>query len=72
MLTTLRVEGMTCNGCVRHVREALRGVPGVAAVEVDLASGQAHVQRDPATASDAHLVAAVEAAGYTATVAAAS
>jgi copper chaperone CopZ len=65
VLTTLRVEGMTCNGCVRHVREALRGVPGVAAVEVDLAAGEARVQRDPATASDAHLVAAVEAAGYT-------
>lgn len=66
MLTTLRVGGMTCNGCVRHVREALRGVPGVTAVDVDLAAGQARVEVAPETSAD-HLVAAVEAAGYSAT-----
>lgn len=26
---TLRIEGMTCDGCARHVTEALRSVAGV-------------------------------------------
>lgn len=62
MITTLRVTGMTCNGCRKHVDAALRGVPGVTAVEVDLPAGQAKVVHDevPTTA----LVAAVEQAGY--------
>jgi len=25
---TLRIEGMTCNGCARHVTQALSGVAG--------------------------------------------
>ncbi|MBI5410829.1 MAG: heavy-metal-associated domain-containing protein [Nitrospirae bacterium] len=30
----LRVEGMTCEGCARHVAEALRSVPGVEQAQV--------------------------------------
>ncbi len=62
MITTLRVTGMTCNGCRRHVDAALRGVPGVTAVEVDLPGGQAKIVH--AEVSTANLVAAVEQAGY--------
>ncbi len=29
----LRVEGMTCDGCARHVSEALKAVPGVEDVQ---------------------------------------
>ena len=28
VITTLRITGMTCNGCVRHVDKALRACPG--------------------------------------------
>ena len=56
---------MTCNGCVKHVDAALREVPGVTAVEVDLTKGSARVVHDDAAA--AHLVSAVEQAGYAAT-----
>lgn len=66
MLTTLRINGMTCNGCVKHVTTALKGVPGVTAVEVNLAEHQAKVVHDPQASPVASLVAAVEAAGYTA------
>lgn len=62
MITTLRVSGMTCNGCRKHVDAALRGVPGVTAVEVDLAGGQAKVVHDEVPTIS--LVAAVENAGY--------
>ena len=54
---------MTCNGCVRHVDKALRGVPGVTAVEVNLPEGTAKVVHDDA-APIAAMVAAVESAGY--------
>ena len=34
------VEGMTCAHCVLSVREEVSEVPGVSAVDVDLASGR--------------------------------
>ena len=58
------VQGMTCGSCERHVQKALRAVPGVAAVQVDVASGTALVERDPAAAPTERLVEAVKAAGY--------
>ena len=63
----LEVRGMTCNNCVRHVREALEQVAGVGEVAVDLAAGRATVKHggDAALAS---LIAAVDDAGYEATV----
>jgi copper chaperone len=65
VITTLRISGMTCNGCVRHVDKALRGVPGVTAVEVSLPEQRATVVHDDDAPVPA-LVAAVESAGYSA------
>ena len=62
--STLDVRGMTCNNCVRHVSQALRGLPGVSDVQVDLAAAEARVQHDPGRVSIGELVAAVEGAGY--------
>lgn len=56
------VEGMTCNHCRTHVEKALREVPGVTKAEVDLDRAEAVVEGE---ASDAALVAAVSAIGYT-------
>jgi copper chaperone CopZ len=63
VITTLRITGMSCNGCVRHVDKALREVAGVAAVEVSLPDGSAKVTHDE-HATVIQLVAAVESAGY--------
>jgi copper chaperone CopZ len=63
----LRVTGMTCNGCVKHVDAALRAVPGVAAVEVLLFDQRAKVVHDPERSPVPILLAAVEGAGYEAT-----
>ena len=60
----LDVTGMSCPACVRHVTAALRGLDGVAAVDVRLEDGTARVTHDPARAPVAALVAAVERAGY--------
>jgi Cu+-exporting ATPase len=59
----LDVSGMTCNHCVRHVREALEQVAGVAEVQVDLAAGRATVKHRGAAAL-ASLIAALDDAGY--------
>lgn len=65
MTTTLTISGMTCNGCVTHVDTALRAVPGVEAVEVNLVDQRARVVHAE-TLPLASLFAAVEAAGYSA------
>ncbi len=62
---TFRVQGMTCAHCQAAVTKALRGVPGVASAEVDLAKAQAKVGYDPAKVSVGQLTKAVEEAGYT-------
>ncbi|CAJ4512538.1 copper-translocating P-type ATPase [Burkholderia pseudomallei] len=66
--TTLLVEGMHCGGCTSRVEQALAQVPGVTGSVADLAAGTATVAA--ASAIDtARLVAALDAAGYRATVA---
>ncbi len=61
----LKVGGMTCQNCVRHVREALQGTAGVRSVDVDLARGMASVLVKDATNQTPELLAeAVRAAGY--------
>lgn len=65
MITTLRIAGMTCNGCVGHVTKALKAVRGISAVEVSLPDRAKVVHDDAVPMAD--LVAAVDAAGYAAT-----
>ncbi|CDY76162.1 Lead, cadmium, zinc and mercury transporting ATPase; Copper-translocating P-type ATPase [Caballeronia glathei] len=60
----LVIEGMKCASCARHVEEALRDVPSVRAVSVDLAASHAYVEAVDAIDHGA-LTAAVEEAGYT-------
>jgi len=62
VITTLRITGMTCNGCVKHVDKALRGVPGVRDVQVSLPD-RASVDHDD-SAPLAAMLEAVESAGY--------
>lgn len=60
----IRIEGMSCEGCVKSVTRALQGVPGVQSVEVFLEEGKARVAYDPRKAGLAELKGAVERAGY--------
>ena len=61
MTSAYAVAGMTCDHCVRSVTEEVSEVPGVTAVEIDLAGGRLTVQGD---ADDAAVRAAVAEAGY--------
>lgn len=61
---TIKVEGMSCGGCVRNVTGVLKGLAGVADAEVSLEVAQARIRFDPAQVNVAQLREAVEAAGF--------
>jgi copper chaperone CopZ len=56
------VQGMTCAHCATSVREEVSEVPGVSAVDVDLASGRLIVTGSHL--DDSAIGAAVDEAGY--------
>jgi len=61
-MTKLKIDGMSCEHCVRAVSGALQEVPGVEAVaEVSLDRGEALIE---GSAETALLIEAVEAEGY--------
>ena len=60
--TTLEVHGMTCQSCVRHIRDALR-LDGVARVDVRIADGRVEIEHD-ARSSEAALIDAIRTSGY--------
>ncbi len=69
--TQLVVNGMTCQNCARHVREAIASVPGVSTALVDLDQHRATVRWVPEVEQNVEaIVRAVNQAGYEAAVAA--
>src|SRR5690606_34312279 len=58
------VRGMTCSACVNHVEKAVKGLPGVQHVEVELLTNRLRVefQEDMTVLPD--IEAAVKHAGY--------
>ncbi len=56
------VEGMSCQHCVKAVKNALSEVEGVKSVEVDLAEKKVEIEGD--NLQDELLKAAIEDAGY--------
>ena len=61
-MTTITVEGMSCEHCEQTVEEALQDVSGVTDARADHEAERAMDQGDPDSAA---LVRAVEDAGYT-------
>ncbi|MEV0720325.1 cation transporter [Asanoa sp. NPDC050611] len=55
------VAGMTCSSCAAKVDAAVRGVAGVADVDVDVAAGRITITGD---VNEAAIAAAVVGAGY--------
>ncbi len=62
--TVLKVNGMTCMGCVASVKKALMAIRGVKTVDVSLDEKQATVAYDEAAAQPAQFKAAIESAGF--------
>ena len=59
----LKISGMTCQNCVRHVKEAISEVSGVTSVDVSLENASAKVSSDSDLDRGA-LKTAVQEAGY--------
>lgn len=63
-ITTLKIQGMTCNHCVMRVTKALKSVAGVQDAKVDLQKGEAVVTYDDSKVTLEKLSFAVVEAGY--------
>ncbi|MDR2760066.1 MAG: cation transporter [Spirochaetaceae bacterium] len=63
MKTTLNIEGMSCDHCVRHVTGALKGIPGVKEAAVSLKEKNAVVDHEDKVTLELMKAAVVE-AGY--------
>ena len=60
----IKVEGMTCGGCVASVLNALTQRDGVGAATADLDSGVVAVEFDPAVIQQPSLEEAIVDAGF--------
>ena len=58
-----KVNGMKCNGCVINVENAIKKLPGIESVEVDLETAMAVVK---GAASAQSVSAAIDTAGFNA------
>jgi len=66
---SLDVKGMTCTGCEATIESKVKDISGVTLVEADHVQGKARIEFDADKITVDQLVAAVEAAGYDASVA---
>lgn len=64
MTTTLKIEGMSCGHCVKHVKDALEEINGVKGAEVSLDNNEALVEHEGGVTLEM-MTQAVEDAGYT-------
>jgi copper chaperone CopZ len=63
MKTSLKIEGMSCEHCVKHVKEALEAIKGVTSAQVTLKENAAVVEHEDGIDLEV-LKAAVVDAGY--------
>jgi len=62
----LKVDGMTCGGCVDRVKTMLKENKGIKSTEVSLEPGQAVVKFDPALISKEKIIASINQLGFAA------
>ena len=60
----LKVEGMTCGGCVKSIQNALAAHDGIGTANADLDAKIVKVEFDPAVIQRAGIVQAIEDAGF--------
>ena len=63
MKKIINIEGMGCQNCVKHVKEALENLDGVASAEVSLEKNNALITLSKDVADDI-IKSAVDEAGY--------
>lgn len=62
--TTIKVDGMSCGGCVKSVTGVLTALAGVAKAEVSLEQKQAVVEFDATKVTRDQLKGVIEDAGF--------
>jgi copper chaperone len=60
----LKVDGMTCGGCVKSIQNALNEREGISNATADLESKSVKVEFDAAVIQEAAIKDAIEAAGF--------
>lgn len=61
---TFRIEGLRCDGCANTVKGLVEREPGVKAVSVSFAEGEARVLYDPQATDEERLVATIQKPGF--------
>lgn len=64
----LKITGMTCAACATRLEKVLSRVPGVAEASVNIATEKAHLRHKEGVVGPADLIAAVDGAGFGASV----
>lgn len=64
--TVLRVDGMSCDHCVRSISKALESLEGVTKAEVSLEKHRAIVEHAEGKPSALQMIAAIQDEGYSA------
>jgi copper chaperone len=62
--TEIRIEGMSCGGCVANITKKLQALAGVTSVEVMLSPGLAKVSFDESAISQSEIENIIEEAGF--------
>ena len=62
MNKTIKIEGMSCEKCVAHVKDALEEISGIEKVTVDLKEGKATIEGNEV--SDELIKEVIEDEGY--------
>ena len=65
----IKIDGMTCGGCVAGVHNATADIDGLDDISIELADNQATVTFDDSKTSVETIAAAIDEAGFDATVA---
>jgi copper chaperone len=65
MLTTvIRVEGMSCDHCLKAISGAVTPLPGITGVTVDVKAGTVEIVHDPKLSDLGRVKAEIEEQGY--------
>lgn len=65
----IKIDGMTCGGCVASVHSATSDIDGLDTITIDLADNLATVSFDDSQTSVEEIASVIEDAGFDATVA---
>ena len=60
-MATVKIKGMSCQHCVASVTEALKAIPGISKVQVDLQKGEARYEGNIAIE---RIIAAIQKIGF--------